>query len=144
VPVRHWSPRDEDQLWSVAENFDVYVRKLSSCLVGGYQRHTGTDSERDHNGFMKTTLELPDDLMREVRIRAAKENKKLKDVMTELVQRGLATAPDDRTGRHRMQFPILAGGQPAEPGREMTPERVADALLKLDVSSVNHPKVGDE
>ena len=39
---------------------------------------------------MKTTLDLPDDLMRAVKIRAVHEGKKLKDAVTELIQRGLA------------------------------------------------------
>lgn len=39
---------------------------------------------------MKTTLELPDHLMRAVKIRAAKTDRKLKDVVADLIQRGLA------------------------------------------------------
>lgn len=39
---------------------------------------------------MKTTLELPDHLMRAVKIRAAETDRKLKDVVAELIQRGLA------------------------------------------------------
>ncbi len=39
---------------------------------------------------MKTTLELPDPLMREVKIRAAQTDRKLKDVIAELIARGLA------------------------------------------------------
>lgn len=44
---------------------------------------------------MKTTLDLPDDLMRDVKIRAAQEQKKLKDTVAELLRRGMAagTAP---------------------------------------------------
>lgn len=38
---------------------------------------------------MKTTLDLPDDLMREVKIRAATQGKKLKDVVTEVIRIGL-------------------------------------------------------
>lgn len=38
---------------------------------------------------MKTTLELPDDLMRKLRIRAAENDRRLKDVVTELLERGL-------------------------------------------------------
>ncbi|MDQ3564916.1 MAG: hypothetical protein M3436_12490 [Pseudomonadota bacterium] len=38
---------------------------------------------------MKTTLELPDRLMREVRIRAAQTDRKLKDVVADLIARGL-------------------------------------------------------
>jgi len=38
---------------------------------------------------MKTTLELPDELMRQLRVRAAQSDRRLKDVVTELVERGL-------------------------------------------------------
>lgn len=39
---------------------------------------------------MKTTLELPDELMRSLKIRAARSDRRLKDVVTELLQRGLS------------------------------------------------------
>lgn len=43
---------------------------------------------------MKTTLELPDPLMRKVKIRAASEGLKLKDLIADLLQKGLTvTAP---------------------------------------------------
>jgi len=38
---------------------------------------------------MKTTLDLPDDLMREVKVRAAREDRKLKEFIPELLQKGL-------------------------------------------------------
>lgn len=38
---------------------------------------------------MKTTLELPDELMRHLKIRAAQSDRRLKDVVTELIERGL-------------------------------------------------------
>ncbi|MBA3544145.1 MAG: antitoxin [Chthoniobacterales bacterium] len=38
---------------------------------------------------MKTTLDLPDDLMREVKIRAVHEHKKLKDIIAELIRKGI-------------------------------------------------------
>jgi hypothetical protein len=40
--------------------------------------------------FMKTTLDLPDELMREVKIRAVHEHKKLKDAIAEFIRRGMA------------------------------------------------------
>ena len=40
---------------------------------------------------MKTTLDLPDDLMRAVKIRAVHEHKKLKDTIAELIRKGIAT-----------------------------------------------------
>lgn len=39
---------------------------------------------------MKTTLELPDELMRTVKIRAVRENRKRKDMVAILLQRGRA------------------------------------------------------
>lgn len=50
---------------------------------------------------MKTTLELPSHLMREVKIRAAKTDRKLKDVVTELIQRGLANSASAGLGKAR-------------------------------------------
>jgi plasmid stability protein len=38
---------------------------------------------------MKTTLDLPDELMREVKIRAVHEHKKLKDAIAEFIRKGL-------------------------------------------------------
>ena len=38
---------------------------------------------------MKTTLDLPNDLVREIRLRAVNEGKKLKDVVADLIRRGL-------------------------------------------------------
>jgi hypothetical protein len=39
---------------------------------------------------MKTTLDLPDDLVKEVKLRAVHEGKKLKDAVAELLRKGLA------------------------------------------------------
>lgn len=38
---------------------------------------------------MRTTLDLPDPLMRKVKVKAASEGKKLKDLMAELIEAGL-------------------------------------------------------
>jgi hypothetical protein len=42
--------------------------------------------------FMKTTLDLPDELMREVKIRAIHERKKLKDAIADFIRRGMAAS----------------------------------------------------
>ncbi|MGH9072077.1 MAG: antitoxin [Acidimicrobiales bacterium] len=44
---------------------------------------------------MKTTVELPDELMRSVKIRAVNEGRRLKDVMADVIRRGLAQGPAD-------------------------------------------------
>ena len=48
---------------------------------------------------MKTTLELPDELMREIKILAAKEGRKMKDIIAESLRRDLNIAqPKSRPG----------------------------------------------
>jgi plasmid stability protein len=42
--------------------------------------------------FMKTTLDLPDELMRKVKIRAVYEHKKLKDAIAEFIRKGMAAS----------------------------------------------------
>jgi hypothetical protein len=39
---------------------------------------------------MKTTLDLPDDLVKEVKLRAIHEGRKLKDAVADLLRKGLA------------------------------------------------------
>lgn len=43
---------------------------------------------------MKTTLELPDELMRRVKLRAVYRNQKLKDAITQLLEIGMAASAD--------------------------------------------------
>jgi hypothetical protein len=43
---------------------------------------------------MKTTLELPEELMRRVKLRAVHRNQKLKDAVAQLLEAGLAAAPE--------------------------------------------------
>lgn len=40
---------------------------------------------------MKTTLDLPNELVREIRLRAVNEGRKLEDVVANLIRRGLAS-----------------------------------------------------
>jgi hypothetical protein len=49
------------------------------------------------NGFMKTTLELPDALMHRVKLLALHRNQKLKDAISQLLELGIATV--ERRGR---------------------------------------------
>jgi plasmid stability protein len=78
---------------------------------------------------MKTTLDLPDALMREVKIRAVTENRKLKDAIADLLRRGLSERSRPRI-RHRVAFPLVRCAHKARPDEEMTPERVASILLE--------------
>jgi len=83
---------------------------------------------------MKTTLDLPDDLMREVKLRAVEENRKLKDTIAELLRIGLAQKPAGSPSiRNRVKLPLVQGAHDARPGEELTPERVAEILLEQEV-----------
>ncbi len=72
---------------------------------------------------MKTTLDI--------KIRAVKENRKLKDAIADLLRRGISQktmAPP--TLRNRVKLPLVQCAHEARPTEEMTPERVAQLLLQ--------------
>ncbi len=85
---------------------------------------------------MKTTLDLPDELVMQVKLRALQEGRKLKDAVAELLRRGLASSTSQRrssalpvvTKDKQTGLPLIKC-EAAAAGEEMTPERVADILL---------------
>jgi plasmid stability protein len=80
---------------------------------------------------MKTTLDLPDDLVRAVKVRAVEENRRLEDTLADLLRRGLAEERGSvATVRRRIELPLIECAHEARPGEEMTPERVASVLLE--------------
>ena len=57
----------------------------------------------------KTTLELPDALMQQVKLRAVRRHQKLKDVIAQLLELGIAASPE--VDRPRAPKPVrLRGG----------------------------------
>lgn len=66
---------------------------------------------------MKTTLELPNALVRAVKVRAVHSNRKLKDLVAELIERGLA-----------------APGQPIKPS--VPPKRVRLKSGRLTIGQI--------
>jgi len=85
---------------------------------------------------MKTTLDLPDDLVRAVKLRAIEENRKLKDTVADLLRRGLALEPGAPPPlRGRVRLPLIECAHEARPDEEMTPERVAAVLLDEEASA---------
>jgi len=68
-------------------------------------------------GFMKTTIDLPEDLVREMKFRAVREGRKLREVAEEVFRRGLAApAIPGRPGeRHRVALPIVPSSPGAKP-----------------------------
>ena len=80
--------------------------------------------------------------MREVKIRAVMENRKLKDAIADLLRRGLSQRSPPRI-RHRVAFPLVRCARKARPDEEMTPERVAGVLLEEESEQVHHKAARD-
>lgn len=83
---------------------------------------------------MKTTLDLPDELMRSVKVRAAQEGRKLKDVVAELLQRGLEKDKSPEPRVRRVKLPLFHATRRPKPEEEMTPERIAQILIDEEAS----------
>jgi plasmid stability protein len=80
---------------------------------------------------MKTTLDLPEELVREMKIRAAREGRKLREVATEVIQKGLSIpAPAEKVAAKRIKFPLFKGGKAT---RQFTPEELDEILLQEEV-----------
>jgi plasmid stability protein len=89
---------------------------------------------------MKTTLDLPDDLMRDIKVRAARENRKLKDAIADLLRRGLSRKATEAPAlRHRVKLPLVQCAHEARPGEELTPERAAALLLEEEAEAARGP-----
>jgi hypothetical protein len=69
---------------------------------------------------MKTTLELPDELMRRVKIRAAENNQKLKDTFAELIQKGISLP--STSARRELPTPVKLSSGP------LTEEQIEEAI----------------
>ena len=70
---------------------------------------------------MRTTFDLPDPLMRHLKARAALEGRSLRDLVLELVERGLK-APSDAQAPRAAGLPMVRLGRP----------------LALPVEALNH------
>ncbi len=69
--------------------------------------------------------------MRAIKLRAVKEDRKLKDVIADLLRKGLARAAvKPGTPQKRVKLPLIRCVHNAHPNHEMTPERVSDLLLE--------------
>lgn len=77
-------------------------------------------------GGMKTTLDLPDSLVLDIKRHALNEGLKLKDTMAMLLKLGLkARRNQTEAPAKRVLLPLVICKQRAE----LTPEQVADTLL---------------
>ena len=61
---------------------------------------------------MRTTLDLPDPLLRQLKSRAALEGTTLKQLIRDTIERGLGAQPTTRSPRGRSALPSVKLGQP--------------------------------
>ena len=85
---------------------------------------------------MKTTLDLPDDLMSEVKVLAAQSDRKLKDLLAELLQNGMAKSkkrpPPHQNG---ISLPLDDCGKPG--AIDLSSEQIDQELLQKENASAN-------
>lgn len=78
---------------------------------------------------MKMTFDLPADLAQRLKVKAAEEGLKLKDLIAEACRTFLEQPRRSKKAKaKKFPFPIFKGGQPAKPGEELTPEKVDEIL----------------
>jgi plasmid stability protein len=84
---------------------------------------------------VKTTLDIPDDLLRAMKMRAVQEGRKFKDVAAEIFRRGLAQPrmAANSDGGQRVKLPLIECRHPADSHATLTPDQVADVLLKQEL-----------
>jgi len=80
---------------------------------------------------MKTTLDLPESLVREMKLRAAQEGRKLKDVAAEVFHRGLSAQsprPERRPYSQTLDTPIFI----CEDAKAAAASMSVEQLLELE------------
>jgi hypothetical protein len=94
---------------------------------------------------MKTTLDLPDELVTQLKLRAVHERKKLKDLVAATLRAGLAASkrrparPGKRGGvtvrkDRKTGLPVVQCRRAAPRGQELTPDRVAGILTEQEAA----------
>ncbi|HRN36232.1 MAG TPA: hypothetical protein PLV70_08435 [Flavobacteriales bacterium] len=76
---------------------------------------------------MKTTVELPEDVLRQLERRAVREGRRVAELVVELVRAGLKQSAKKNSPKIGRKLPIV-DCDPARPEEEMTPDRVAEVL----------------
>lgn len=89
---------------------------------------------------MRTTVELPEDLLNEVKVRAAHDGREWTETVADLLRKGLAAEalgsselPGLSIQRHpRTGLPVIDCPFAAPDEMEATPDRVTDVLLRQE------------
>ena len=88
---------------------------------------------------MKTTIDLPSDLVRKLKLRAIRENRHVKDLAADLLRAGLSVpvAPPRQAPKIKKHpttgFPVIQGNAAIKSPPSLTPEQIDDVLLQQEV-----------
>ena len=82
---------------------------------------------------MKGDIELPDDLLRDLKVKAAREDRKLKDLVTDLLRQSLYVESKPGKPSKRLTFPLFESTHAATPGMTLTPDELDALLLEEEV-----------
>lgn len=85
---------------------------------------------------MKTTLDLPDPLMRKIKIRAAGEGRKLKDLVAELLDLGLAAGSPSRQAGYFKTDPEIGISVFVSPPDAPVHRLTGEEILRLEQESL--------
>lgn len=78
---------------------------------------------------MRTTVDIPDEVFRKMKAKAALEGRKLRDVILEAIGAGLEVQGSHPKAK-RVSFPILKSSRPGT----LTSERVYEAIREMETS----------
>jgi hypothetical protein len=83
---------------------------------------------------VRTTIDLPDPLFREMKIRAAQQGVKLKELAANYIEAGLRGQPSAASiaPRHRARLPAAISRDPAKPLISALSNRELHAILEQD------------
>jgi len=115
-------------------NFEGVISVLNPDLHIKINRHPlRTNMFLCETAFMRTTLDLPDPLFKHLKTRAAQEGRTLRDLVVELVEKGLS-APDLVDAQQRFQArPLITGTSPMRlPPSQLNSANLSDILSEED------------
>ncbi|MCC7376591.1 MAG: hypothetical protein IT581_18170 [Verrucomicrobiales bacterium] len=80
---------------------------------------------------MKTTLEIPDDLFRAAKAKAAMDGIRLKDLVAEGL-RMVVHGPSTRQSKRRVRLPLIRSARPGS--LDLSGEAIANAEARIDAA----------
>ncbi len=82
---------------------------------------------------MRTTIDIPEALGRQVKIRAAQEGRSLKTLITQALERELAAAAAPAVPSVTPRLPVIRSSRPGS--LKITPEEISELLVREETAA---------